>query len=459
MGQRLSRKENAKEGGECVHWGNLCTPLTPTDHKAEHHPRPDETPGGIGEGGEQERREKEKKKKKKRNFRKLVASFFCFSCPKSTKAQGAQVEQGLVEEDTDEPPSRSCTEDQTSLQDVILTVEDNDHQEPPSSSPELSPATNDDQQVEDVLSQEQDSPGSLSVGEISPHLLRQLDRDEIKRIEYHIGWKYASGKKIGEGGFGSVFEGTRCKDGLQVAVKLTAKTKNTPYISLPNHHRPVPLEVALTLMANQGPRCRHIIELLDWKDHPDKYVMVLERPLPCMDMHRFWMNKGRLFSEELARHLMCQVIDAAAICCSRGVFHRDVKMQNLLVNTETLEVKLIDFGCGDRLISSSYKTYSGTKRYCPPEYFEKGEYYGKQATVWSLGVLLFTMITSLFPDSSDIELMDADVWFQPGFSDECCRFIRGCLKSEPEQRLHLEEMLSQDWFKVLSLTLISLKTY
>lgn len=55
--------------------------------------------------------------------------------------------------------------------------------------------------------------------------------------------------------------------------------------------------------------------------------------------------------------------------------------------------------------------------YCPPEYFEKGEYHGKEATVWSLGVLLFAMITSLFPDSSNISLMNADVWFQPGFSD------------------------------------------
>jgi len=78
-----------------------------------------------------------------------------------------------------------------------------------------------------------------------------------------------------------------------------------------------------------------------------------------MDMHSFWEHHGGLFSEELARHLMQQVIDAAAVCCSRGVFHRDIKMPNLLVNTETLEVKLIDFGCGDLLRSSPYLTYSG----------------------------------------------------------------------------------------------------
>ncbi|KAL0162494.1 hypothetical protein M9458_041890, partial [Cirrhinus mrigala] len=55
--------------------------------------------------------------------------------------------------------------------------------------------------------------------------------------------------------------------------------------------------------------------------------------------------------------------------------------------------------------------------YCPPEYFEKGEYHGKQATVWSLGVLVFRMITSLFPESGDISKMDTDIWSKPGVSD------------------------------------------
>ncbi|XP_056103263.1 serine/threonine-protein kinase pim-2-like [Rhinichthys klamathensis goyatoka] len=455
MGQRQFRRVGVEGGGECVHGINPRTTLTPTDHKAELHPRPDETPVGIGERGGQERKQRGKektknKRQKKRTFRRFASFFVCSSRPKSTKAQDEQVEQCEVDQDTDEAPSRRCPDDQTSLQDITFTVEDNDHQEPPSSSPEV-PPTAENQQVEDVKPQDQDSPASSSSGDTGSHLLRQLDCDKIVRVEDHICWKYAIGKKLGEGAFGSVFEGTRCKDGLMVAVKFTAKTKNEPYINLPDHPRPVPLEVALTVMANQGPRCRHIIKVLDWQDHLDQYIMVLERPSPCMDMHSFWQHSRGRFSEKLARHFMWQVIEAATLCCSRGVLHRDIKMPNLLVNTETLEVKLIDFGCGDLMKRSSYKNYSGTARYCPPEYFEKGKYYGKQATVWSLGVLLFAMIGCRFPDSRDIALMDPDVWFQPNFSDDCCRFIRGCLKSDPKRRLHLDEMLSHDWFKVQSL--------
>ncbi|RXN13001.1 serine threonine- kinase pim-1-like protein [Labeo rohita] len=451
MGQRVSRKEKAERGGECVDGVNPRTTLTPTDHTAELHPRPDETPVGTGEGGGQEGKERgggksKKKRQKKRRFRRFASFFCCLSRPKSTKAQGEQVEQAEEDQGTDGTPSRSCTDDQTSLQDVTCSVEDNDHQEAPSSAPEPAP-TAEDQQMEDVQPQDQDSPDSPSADDSPSHLLRHLDCDKIMRDEDPICWTYAIGEKLGEGGCGSVFAGTRVEDGLQVAVKFTEKGEDEPYLSLPDHPSPVPAEVALTVMANQGPRCRHIIELLDWQDNPDHYIMVLERPSPCMDMHDYFEHHGDLFTETLVRHFMRQAIEAAVICCSRGVFHRDIKMSNLLVNTETMEVKLIDFGVGDLLKSSPYIFFSGTANFCPPEYFTKGEYHGKQATVWSLGVLLFNMMTNRYPYSSDIKLMDADVWTEPDFSDECCRFIRGCLKSNPEQRIHLEEMLSHDWFK------------
>lgn len=60
----------------------------------------------------------------------------------------------------------------------------------------------------------------------------------------------------------------------------------------------------------------------------------------------------------MASHFIWQVIDAAAVYCWR-VFYRDIKMPNLLVNIETLEVKLIDFGCGVLLKNTSYNTYCG----------------------------------------------------------------------------------------------------
>ncbi len=56
---------------------------------------------------------------------------------------------------------------------------------------------------------------------------------------------------------------------------------------------------------------------------------------------------------------MWQVIHATNICCERGVFHRDIKLENLLVNLDTWEVKLIDFGCGTLMKDSAYMAFNG----------------------------------------------------------------------------------------------------
>ncbi|KTG38310.1 hypothetical protein cypCar_00024676 [Cyprinus carpio] len=114
----------------------------------------------------------------------------------------------------------------------------------------------------------------------------------------------------------------------------------------------------LTLMANKGSSVPQIIKLLDWQDDPDHYIMILERPMPSMSLFSFVMLRRRL-DKGKARHVMWQVIHASNICCERGVFHRDIKLENLLVNPDTLEVKLIDFRCGTLMKDSPYVAFSG----------------------------------------------------------------------------------------------------
>ncbi|KAL0192247.1 hypothetical protein M9458_010543, partial [Cirrhinus mrigala] len=104
----------------------------------------------------------------------------------------------------------------------------------------------------------------------------------------------------------------------------------------------VPME--MTLMANKSLRAPQIIKLLDWEDHEDHYIMIMEQPMPCMDLKSFVKLHGESLDEGTARNVMRQVIKAADVCIKRGIFHWDIKMENLLVNQDTMEVKLIDFG-------------------------------------------------------------------------------------------------------------------
>lgn len=103
-------------------------------------------------------------------------------------------------------------------------------------------------------------------------------------------------------------------------------------------------------IASKPPRCENVLELLEWFDMPTAFVLVLERPIPCMDLRKFCDSHtdGHL-PEYKAREVLRQVIRAVRHCVERGVLHEDIRSSNILVNTDTLEVKLIDFGCGKLL--------------------------------------------------------------------------------------------------------------
>ncbi|KAA0723827.1 Serine/threonine-protein kinase pim-1 [Triplophysa tibetana] len=281
----------------------------------------------------------------------------------------------------------------------------------------------------------------------SEEKLEDVNQSRVFGLEIN-GCQYEVGRELGKGGFGTVYEGTRVHDGLKVAVKYVEKTKNVikDYIKIPGCSKPLPREVGLHLLARKGDNVPVIIQLLDWQDNPDQIIMVLERPSPCEDVRSFVKHNGGTVTEVIARTIFRQAAEAAQVCCKRGVFHRDIKKQNLLINPNTLEVKLIDFGCGDLLKSSTYKRYMGTRKYTCPEYAETGSYHGKPATVYSLGVLLFAMVCGNYPNSFELKQINDKKWSKDGLTAECCDFIQACLQRNPDERIHLEEILKHAWF-------------
>ncbi|RXN07045.1 serine threonine- kinase pim-2-like protein [Labeo rohita] len=228
--------------------------------------------------------------------------------------------------------------------------------------------------------------------------------------------RYSVGDQLGKGTFGVVYEGRRLEDGLKVALKYVTKTQNMECIFIPDFPAPLPKEIALTFLANNGHHVPQIIRLLDWTDHPDHFVMVLECPSPCENLVEFVRRHGGSLDEDTVRNIMWQAALAANVCCLRRVLHRDVKLENLLINRETSVVKLIDFGCGDILRRSPYGSYYGTAVYSPPEYNSWGMYYGRPATVWSLGIVMFTLLCGHFPSDFDLFLLQYKQFCKPGLS-------------------------------------------
>uniref|UniRef100_A0A8C0YGZ3 non-specific serine/threonine protein kinase n=2 Tax=Cyprinus carpio TaxID=7962 RepID=A0A8C0YGZ3_CYPCA len=404
MGQKRKRSSSENVNDYDLMYEQSAPPISSSTNVAVNHLQP----ADPGEGNERQVRKRRK-----------ISSFAESPSRLSSDPRASSGHNVTFEDQGTAPEWQRSTEDQGSLQHKTSPVENHGLQEPRTHGPDV--ISTEDQQVQ-------------------PPPAQDLNCDILSRYEI--------GKKLGEGSYGAVFEGIRLKDGLKVALKFALKTDAMEYINIPGHPTPLPLEVALTMLANKGPSIPQIVQLLEWQDQLGFYIMVLERPSPCEDLFDFLEHHGGVLSEDLARLVMWQVVQAAHTCCRRGVLHRDIKLENLLINKDTLEVKLIDFGCGDLLKTSAYETFWGTELYCPPEFEKRGKYHGKPATVWSLGVLLFELVCGDPPESKDLDIIEAGIWSKPGLSKDCCHLIQSCLQRKPNHRLGLRKIILQDWFKV-----------
>ncbi|XP_058273184.1 serine/threonine-protein kinase pim-1-like [Hemibagrus wyckioides] len=279
------------------------------------------------------------------------------------------------------------------------------------------------------------SSGSLDSPEFHPS-----DHDEFDS-------RYTMGEMLGRGGFGSVYAGVRKADGKKVAIKFVLKYFATDFLTIPGETDSLPMEVALMKMVSTPTRCDNVVELLDWFETSESFIMVLERPDPCMDLAQFKRNNNRRVPESVARKVMRQVVQATRHCSDRGVFHSDIKCANILINPDTLEVKLIDFGCGNLLTDEPFMSYAGTPYYWPPEWVLDRKYFVVPATIWSLGLVLFDLVCGTLPFNSDEEITKGCLKFAPDVSTECRGLIKWCLDKEPEGRPSFDGILRHDWFK------------
>ncbi|KAK9807449.1 hypothetical protein WJX73_008350 [Symbiochloris irregularis] len=119
-------------------------------------------------------------------------------------------------------------------------------------------------------------------------------------------------------------------------------------------------------------------------------------------------SMSRALPESLTRVLFHQIMSALEFCHDRGITNRDIKAENILVMDEKesesqgipVVLKMCDFGFSkDQRFDSACKTMCGTAEYIAPEVMEQKPYDGKQADIWSAGVLLFVMLTGRYPFS------------------------------------------------------------
>ncbi|KAF6081674.1 hypothetical protein HJG60_008714 [Phyllostomus discolor] len=111
-------------------------------------------------------------------------------------------------------------------------------------------------------------------------------------------------------------------------------------------------------------------------------------------------------TEHEARPMFRQMISALHYCHRKNIVHRDLKPENILLD-DNLNIKVADFGLSRDFTNYKLTTVCGTFAYMAPEILERQVYDGPKADVWSLGVILYRMLTGdeLFVEDSEAKVL------------------------------------------------------
>ena len=101
-----------------------------------------------------------------------------------------------------------------------------------------------------------------------------------------------------------------------------------------------------------------VVPLVEYFEHSDSYVLVLERPSPVQDLFDYITERGPLEERE-ARDFFRQIVEMIVSIHACGVVHRDIKDENVLVELDTNKLRLIDFGSGSVLKETAYTKFEG----------------------------------------------------------------------------------------------------
>ena len=164
------------------------------------------------------------------------------------------------------------------------------------------------------------------------------------------------------------------------------------------------------------------------------------------------------FSTEIeCAKIFVQIMSAIEYIHSQDIAHRDIKLENILIDQRTGTVKLIDFGfsCFSK---ERLKIFCGTPSYMSPEIVSKKEYFGGPADVWACGVLLFTLLCGTFPFKSVTTEKELFRKINRGIfnisvgpqhmSAEAKDLIKEMLTVDPTERPTATMVLNHPWFKI-----------
>ncbi|GAA6223831.1 hormonally up-regulated neu tumor-associated kinase homolog A [Lates calcarifer] len=295
------------------------------------------------------------------------------------------------------------------------------------------------------------TPNSAGSESVLPASLCSPAADILKNF-YHtkrVG-NYLIGRKLGEGSFAKVREGLHALTGEKVAVKVIdkRKAKKDSYVTK-NLRREGHIQQMI--------RHPNITQLLDILETENSYYLVMELCPGGNLMNRIY-DKKRLDERETQKYIR-QLVLAVEHLHRAGVVHRDLKIENLLLDEQD-NIKLIDFGlsnCAGILgYSDPFSTQCGSPAYAAPELLSRKKY-GPKVDVWSIGVNMYAMLTGTLPFTVEPfslralhqKMVDKEMNpLPPSLSTAAICLLKKLLEPDPNKRPNIHQVMADSWLQL-----------
>nr|XP_044618690.1 serine/threonine-protein kinase MARK1 isoform X3 [Equus asinus] len=302
---------------------------------------------------------------------------------------------------------------------------------------------------------ERDTENHTSVdGYTEPHIQppKSSSRQNIPRCrnsitsatdeQPHIG-NYRLQKTIGKGNFAKVKLARHVLTGREVAVKIIDKTQLNP-TSLQKLFR----EVRIMKILNHP----NIVKLFEVIETEKTLYLVMEYASGG-EVFDYLVAHGRMKEKE-ARAKFRQIVSAVQYCHQKCIVHRDLKAENLLLDAD-MNIKIADFGFSNEFtVGNKLDTFCGSPPYAAPELFQGKKYDGPEVDVWSLGVILYTLVSGSLPfDGQNLKELRERVlrgkYRIPFYmSTDCENLLKKLLVLNPIKRGSLEQIMKDRWMNV-----------
>ncbi|XP_058818022.1 ovarian-specific serine/threonine-protein kinase Lok isoform X2 [Topomyia yanbarensis] len=286
----------------------------------------------------------------------------------------------------------------------------------------------------------------------------QFAQNDLKDLPKAISDTYYVGRKLGSGACGVVHLVYDTKSCTPYAIKHVKKNGLAESSRPKVLNDPQRVMNEVNIMKNLEHPC--VIKMHDIVNTPDSVYMVLEYMKGGELLGRILSKKG--LSEKTAKLYFLQICHAVKYLHAKGITHRDLKPDNILLrdsDDETL-VKVSDFGLSKFVRKDSVmQTLCGTPLYVAPEVLMTGgrDSYTRKVDIWSLGVVLFTMLSATLPFADEYgspaveQIKRAKFQFRhhswKSVSSTAKKLIYDILTVDPNTRPTIDDILRSTWMR------------